>query len=299
MIASAYPSLERFFADLYRPRRLLGCAAGTIRQYHLVLASFARFLGRTPEVSDLDEDIISEYLAWMATGHARATVWNHRKMLMALATYAQKKGLLASVPDVARIRLPRSIPTSYTVSEIAQLLEAARSQTGFIDGIPAGSYWFAFFLTAYDTGARASALWALQWSDWREPFFLFRAETQKQRADQMLRVAPDTARALAAIRRGTGLVFPWPLKRRAKYNRIRRIFRDAGLPHGRKDLLQRIRRTTATLMHQAGGDATAQLGHSSDTITRMFYLASQDATQACDLLPRPSVPVADRQRRLF
>jgi integrase len=46
----------------------------------------------------------------------------------------------------------------------------------------------------------------------------------------------------------------------------------AGLPTDAKSKFQRIRRSHATHLHIAGGDATASLGHSSDSITRRHYL---------------------------
>ena len=302
MIASAYTSLSAFFADCYVPRRLLGGSPATIQQYNIAIRHFGRFLGRSPAVSDLDEDRISDFLTSFAAGHARSTLWGARNELMSLASFAQRKGLLSEVPDVPAIRPIRRVPQAYNVADIARLLAAARGTTGKVGSVPASLFWPAFFLVLYDTAARASATWALTWKDWTTgtDALLFRGETQKQRTDQLLRVSRQTAAALEAIRfPPRDLIFFWPGCRRVKYLRIKAIFRDAGLPCGRRDLLQRIRRTTLTLAHRLGVDATAQAGHSSDAITRQSYLDPSGQLQAADVLPRPILPTADPQRLLF
>ena len=251
-------------------------------------------------VSDLDEDRLSEFLEWFLDGRQPSTVWSARKHLMALAAYAQKKGLLHEVPDIAKIRRESRAPQAYGIDDIVRLMAAARGVEGEISGVPAPSFWSAFFLAAYYTGARWSPLWALEWADYQPPFLLFRAEHSKTRKDQLLKVSPQCIDALEAIRKPERkIIFDHPHKCRARYNHVRMIFIAAGLPHGRRDLLQRIRRTTLTLMHRAGGDATFQAGHADSLTTRRYYLDSTDSLYAADVLPPINLPTTDRQARLF
>lgn len=266
----------------------------------MLLRQFCRFLGRPALIIDLDEDRISEFLAARLRSHAAITVDRERSKLLALANYAHRRGTLAEVPDVMRVRVLRRSPTSYNLRDIGRLLSVSRGVEGEISGVPAGRFWTALILTVYDTGCRSGAAWALRWADWQPPTLLFRAETQKQRADQLLRVSQQTADAIEAIRQpARDLIFTWDRCPMLRYRRVAEIFKAAGLPHGRHDCLQRVRRTTATLMHRAGGDATAQLGHSSSAVTRRHYLDTAGQLQAADLLPRPVVPMPDRQSRLF
>jgi integrase len=300
MIASAYPDLASFFTQLYQPRRLIGCSAQTVEQYRALILRFGNFLGRAATLPDLDEDRISEFLAWFSAGHRPATVAGTRSKLLALAGYAQRRGLLSEMPDVSPIRQLKRAPQAYTVEHIARLLAAARGTTGSIAGIPASLFFYCLFVLAYDTGARSGAIWALAWTDYDPPLIIFRAEHAKNKADQILRVSAETVRALAEIRfpeRTT--IFPWPFSVPYRYRRLKAIFAAAGLPNGRRDLMQRIRRTTLTLMHNAGGDATLQAGHSDPRITLQHYIDPSGRPQAADILPRPVLPMADRQRRLF
>jgi integrase len=289
VIRSAYPTLSAFFAEFYRPRRLLDGSPLTLQQYAVTLRKFSAFLGRPAQITDLDEDRLTEFLSTL-TGHLSAcSVNSARKHLLALANFANRKGFLAEAPDVAKVRLPKRIPVAYTAEQIGQLLSACRDIKGLINGVPGTLFWSAAFLVLYDTGIRAGPLWLLTWGDWQPPSLLVRAETQKHKADQLLRVREQTAEAIEAIRQPPrDRIFDWPYSDRIKYVRIKRIFKSAGLPHGRRDLCQRIRRTTATLMHDAGADATTQLGHSSDRITREHYLDQSHTVQAADVLPEPT-----------
>jgi integrase len=56
------------------------------------------------------------------------------------------------------------------------------------------------------------------------------------------------------------------------YGHLRYVLMNAGLPYGRDCMLHKLRRTHATHLHMLHGDATASLGHDSDTMTRGYYL---------------------------
>jgi integrase len=283
-------TLRGFFDQVYRPRRLLTGSEGTIVQYGVAIRHFARFLGRPALLADLTEKPIGDFLMSFSRGRQPGTVWSARKNLLSLAAYAHRKGLLAEVPDVAPVKRLHRAPQAYTVADIERLLAAARQATGDVAGVPAGLFWSALFLVAYDTGARSTPLWRLEWTDWRPPCLLFRAENAKTRQEQLIRVSPQTAAAIEAIRKPERkLIFACPWERRQRYNRLRWIFQAAGLPSGRRDLIQKIRRTTATVMFENGGDPTRQLGHASDSMTRAHYLDPSHAQQACDVLPRPRI----------
>jgi integrase len=297
----------QFFSEVYRPRRLLGGSPETIRLFLMTIRHYGNWLGREPLITDLDEDRISEFLAYRAElGLSLETVWTERKHLVALGNYAHKRGLIAVAPDVERIRTFRRAPQSYNVEDIARLLAAGRECRGVICGIPARLFYPALFLTAYDTGGRAGGLWSLRWQDYDErgPILLFRAgipgQTMKQTSDLVIRISDQTAFALLRIRKPEReMIFPWDKSPPMRNYYIHKILIAAGLPHGRRDQLQRIRRTTATMAHNLHVDATAQLGHTSDVVTRRHYLDMSNQKQAADVLPRPTISSNDPQLRLF
>ncbi len=280
--------LVKFFDDYYRPnKRLMDSTAGI---YGVTLRSFARALHRQPILDDLTEDKINKFLCHYSRGHRPDTTRTLRKHLIALATYAHKRGLLTEVPDVPHISATNRMPEAYTPEEMSRLIEAAKSTPGWHQGIRRSRILLAIILVAYDTGQRGGTIKRLLFSDIRPdiPAILFRAGlTGKQRHDQLLRISESTLEAIEAIREPEReFIFYTVMCSATWYSQIRKTLKRAGLPFGRRDQLQRIRRTTATLMHRAGGDATMQLGHSSDAITRRHYLDTSADLQAVDLIPR-------------
>jgi len=71
--------------------------------------------------------------------------------------------------------------------------------------------------------------------------------------------------------RETSKVFP-QMHVTSIYGHLKLLLKATGLPTGRNCMFHKIRRTHATHLHIAGGDATASLGHGSDVITRGYYL---------------------------
>ena len=70
------------------------------------------------------------------------------------------------------------------------------------------------------------------------------------------------------------------------YNRLNRLLKAAHLPTDRRSKCHRVRRTHASYLTAAGGDATQSLGHSSPKTTAGYLDPRICGTQrAVDLLP--------------
>lgn len=304
MIVSAYPTLENFFVSVYRPRRLLGCSAPTIKHYQVAIRHLDRFFCRSVTLADIaDEDRAVEFMEWFSVGRRPATIATQRSQMVALLSYAHRRGLIAAVPDIPRVPQLQSAPNSYSVKEVHRLIKAAMGAEEDVCGIPASFYWTANFLISYDTGVRTRALWNIETCHLQLPAIVFPPENMKNRKGQVLRVSPSTAKAIERILKPTRqILFPEPWCAATRYRNVKAFLTAAGLPHGRHDMYQRLRRTTGTMTHNAGGDATAQLGHSTDAVTRQSYLDQSNNVQAADLLDHPwadSIMESDPQQKLF
>jgi integrase len=210
--------------------------------------------------------------------------------------------LISEAPDVSRVKLYERLPEAYTIEEISRLVDAAGHIQGNFSGVPGSRFWPALFLTAYDTGGRSGAIWSLVWSDYRPAIsaILFRAEIQKQRRDQLIKISGQTAAALEKIRTPErNLIFDVGRCSQMRYYYVRKCLKKAGLPHGRNDQLKRIRKTTLSIMHSLAVASPPQAGHSSDAVTRRHYLDLSNQKQAADILPRPNLASNDPQLRLF
>jgi integrase len=308
MIARNDPYLRDWFSDFYQPRRLILCSPSTLHKYDVTFNHYERWLGRKARVSDLEEGKISSHLIDFAVGRAPYTIAKQRSQLLALAGLAYKKGFLDEAPEVMPIRTPHRKPNALPLENMRRLLVAARDVPGEISGIPAAIYWPCVFLIGYDTSHRAGGIFGIRMNDLRmeQSAIWFRWERNKSKKEGLYRVREET---LTEIKRMLSpqreMLFPEPWKcEGTRYNRMKSIFKIAGLPTGHSCYTQKIRRTSATEMHKRDGDATAQLQHSSDTVTRKWYLADdEDTVQAADLLedilPRPTISSNDPQLRLF
>jgi integrase len=290
--------VQALFDSLYRPRRLPGRAARhpTILLYRNLFRSFAQFLARPPLVADLDEDTLAAYLAWLTRRKlSNYTVNLHRARLLSLASFAWRRRLLDTMPEVARLPEWETERTVYSPQQVALLAAAARQVRGLHLGLPRSQFLVAAVLLAYDTGLRAGALYGLRLADVDMAAMTVTARdvTQKTRKTQRLRFSPQTAAVLASIMQPPReLLLPWPATVDSRYYWLHRLLRLAGLPDTRRDLWQRIRRTTLSLADRYGADAVRQAGHSDRRTTERYYLAEPDWVEAADVLPRPPLGMA-------
>jgi len=286
------PLLE-FYQGVYRPRRLPGAATGTDKNYRASFSQFGEFLGRTPLLTDLTEQKLSLFLAWLIATHYATTSNQIVKRLMALARYAFRKRLLTEEPEIQYLQEPKRIPRAYQTREMSEILIALAKASGEIAGIPAAYWWVALYQVVYWTGLRKEAALSVLQSDVNltEGTLFVVAEAQKQKADQFFRLHEDCVSAIRQIwlpqRR---LLFPWEKTEGTFYRHLHGLLAAAGLPHSRRDLLQRVRRTTYTYSKLGGIDAGHQLGHHSDQSAHYEDTTITCRRQACDVLPRIGLP---------
>lgn len=266
-------TLTTFFEATYSPLRLVGCS--NHHQYAVQIRHLRRFLEREPELSDFHDDTLTRFLGWLGSGRSAATVNKARTHLLALWRFAARKKLVAEYPDVVKIKEPERIPRAWTVEQVKILLAATTLMHGRYGSIPAPDWWQAFLRVLFDSGERASATLAMRWSwiDLDSGRVTIPAEYRKGKvkdASYILRTA-----AMEALRkiRGPGEdVFPWPLCRASFFLHFGKLLRRAKLPSDRRSKSQKMRRTFASHLESAGGNATQALQHSSRSVTERSYL---------------------------
>ena len=109
--------------------------------------------------------------------------------------------------------------------------------------------------------------------DLQRRWVFIRAESQKQRADQVLRISEATADYLAAIwQPERELVWPLDCSRATFYRHADAIFGAAGLPHDAKSKFHCLRKTSLSYTAAAYGRAAAcdKAGHSSMAMTDRY-----------------------------
>lgn len=277
-------------AAKYRLRNLRSATKSSLRLWEIALRLFDRYLERPATADDLTDDTFAGFIVWRRRTAAAATVNRDLVSLLALWRWCHRMGHVDRWPDVALEKVPERTPLAWTRDEFGALMRAARAATGNIGCIPAARWWPALLLVLFDTGERIAAVMALQWQhvDLDQCWILFPAETRKgQQRDSLVKISDDTADALRRIR-GRGDVFPWPYCTAYIWRRYGDLLKQAGLPNDRARKFHAIRKTTASHLEAAGGNATEALRHQHRKTTQA-YLDPRivKPSQAVDLLWRP------------
>jgi integrase len=289
-----------FYEQTFRRLRLKGRSIATDRQYRVQLRHFDRFLERPATLADLDDDVVSAFLADRADKVSQETANKARNHLLALWRFAARKRHVDQFPDVESFKERKRIPQAWSHAQLAKLVETAyrgdhlkKERFKLPSGeIPLNLWWTALILVLYETGIRIGAALKLRTTDidLENGRLFVRAEIQKQFADQAFTLTPQTTailRQFAKVERD--LLFPWGLCPSTFYHHWRKLLLAAGLPTGRHCGPHRIRRTTATMaeLHIGRGTATGILGHSSAHVTRAYIDSTKlPDTRVGEQLPR-------------
>lgn len=287
-------TLDEFFTRVYRPLRLRGRSENTARLYGCLLRQFARWLERPATIADLsDELLLAAFLDHRAERHSPWTVEKERAQLVSLARLAFERRLIDRLPACPATPLPLRTPTSWTTAELNRLFAAARGRQGFVGGMPAGHWWATLLLLALESGERIGALIQCSRDDLRGELLTVPASARKgRRADRVVSLSPELVTALqTAAAPGRPELLWWPLNRGYLWDRLRGILAAAGLP-GKRVGFHQLRRTGASMLNAAGGNAAEYLGHgvgSGEKVAATWYVDPRlrPRPPAWTLLPRP------------
>jgi integrase len=307
------------FENLYRPLRLRGRSPATARLYGCTIRAFGKWLGREPELRDLDELVLARYLEARAGQVAALSAEKERSQLCALAGLAWERRLIETKPQCPPGAIPDRVPHAWSLDELRAVMAAAADPATYADrrsgrprlfpqqpaAAPAATpadaikarFFGAILPALYETGERIGAMLEARIEDYERPHLVVRAEARKGRKrDRVYRLTDATCdRIEAAIGgRADGRVFVWPWTHTLLWREFGKAVKAAGLD-GRKRLrFHQIRRSAASHYAAAGGDAVEMLDHSSPKITKRWYLDPRlvdRGVRPCDVLPpifRPS-----------
>jgi integrase len=284
MVERLHQPLNDYFEKVFWPRLRLKNSARTERLYRLTLARFGEYLGRLPLVSDLNDDTLIGFLgSRIDAGLAPRTAGKDRWCLMAIANAAARKRHIPEFLDVPPIDAPDVSPDAWKAGDLKKLLDACRESVGMLGQALARDWWQAYHYTALVTGERTEAMLKTEWSmlDTATGWLRLPATIRKGRKKPADYRLPDVVMAYVMRLHGRTERFifetPWKWPKtgivpQSFYNAYTRLLKRAGLPTTRKFKPQRMRRTFASYLEAAGGNATEALGHSSRRVTKQSYL---------------------------
>ena len=265
--------LRDFFQNIYRPLRLLNRSKRTDQLFRYSIRLFGETLGRPATLDDLTDIAVAQHLQRLLEQKRKpAGVNKERRQLVALWNLAAKKRLVDQFPVLPTVHEPEQMPKAWTTEELWRLRMSCNMQPGVYCGVPARLWWVALHHVLFATGERIAAVMQLRWKDITGNVVVFPAETRK--GSKRASVATLTPAALAAIdeicKPQRELVFPWPYTSNYIYRTYRVILQRAELEHDSRSMFHRMRRSHATHLKAAGGDATASLGHASPVTTSRY-----------------------------
>ena len=270
-------NLLTFFREHYKPTRLLGKSQRTVVLYEYSIRLFGESLGRPATLQDLNDLVVAKHLQRLCDAkRSPASVAKERAQLAAIWNFAARRRFVEFFPELPPIVSPTPIPKAWTEEQLNKLFEACRRRKGKIRGteIPKCNWWYALHQVMWDTGERIGAILQLKWDDFEHPWLTIRAEYRKGRQrESLIRLHDQTANFLEwKLHRHNEMIFPWPYSGTYVYRKYNQVLRDAGLPTDSRSKFHRMRRSFASHLYAAGGDATSACGHASEKTTRKSYL---------------------------
>jgi len=288
MISKAHPYLLDVFRDRFAPQYLRGKSKHTQKLHRTTLEWFERSIGHRATPKDLTDENAAIFLHWVETQPGRngkprdpRTINNRRSYFFCFWRWCARKGLVPTWPDVAPLPEPEKNPTAWKLHEIAEIFRACRQSgdrpvKGVGSDIPAKYWWQALHYIWWDTGERTSATLAIKlaWIDFETGTLHIPAAYRKGRKKPATyRLKAKTLAMLNKIREPQReLLFDFQQSDDLFYKRYEELLQYAGLPFDRTCKPQKMRRSFATHLEAAGGNATEALNHSRRSITKQSYL---------------------------
>lgn len=288
MVSKSHPYLLDVYRDRFAPQYLRGTSKHTQKLHRTTIEWFGRALEKRPTTADLTDENAARFLLWVESEPGRngkprdpRTINNRRSYLFCFWRWCARKGLTPCWPDVAPLVEPEKNPTAWKLSEISEIFRACRQAgplpvKGVGSDIPAKYWWQALHYIWWDTGERTSATLAIRmaWIDFESGILHIPAQFRKGRKKAATyRLKEKTMNMLRKIREPQReLLFDFRQSDDLFYKRYEELLQFAGLPFDRTCKPQKMRRSFATHLEVAGGNATEALDHSRRSITKKSYL---------------------------
>lgn len=264
--------LDTFLDTVYVPLKLRGRSPESVRLLRHAINQFSLHLGRPAVLDDFDDLTVSQFLAARAARLSPNSVARERSGLLAVWNLAQARGLVRLRPLVAPELIPERTPRAFTEAELGRLWASCGQVRGYVGPVKAGVWFQALLGVLFYSGERITAVLRVQKTGWSRPWLAVPAEARKGSRKPATYALPDHVADLVdqVSRHDEPVLFFWPASDTALRERWKVITRRAGLGDGPEVQFHALRRSFASWLAAAGGDARAALGHSSEKVTRRY-----------------------------
>lgn len=254
-----------------------GLTAESERQLRMSVNAFIRFLERSDiSLSDLSHSLLNAWQDANPEGWAPKTMHRRINDVLGVWSYAYAIEETENEPKRLRIRFPRiphRIPDAWTLDELRTMLDACGTYDECLpNGIYKSDVLRATIYCGFYTALRPSDLLSLERSSLR-PNGSPICQAKKHGSQLLVTVPPWLIDFLndhypPAVRRAVG----WPYARPYFYDLWKSMLRRAGMPYGKREGLQKLRRTAVSHGEAIAKGYGSQLaGHADTRTTRRHY----------------------------
>lgn len=244
----------------------------TERLIRTSIKHFAAFLDRIPEVCHFTDKQIAGYIQHRRKlGRAEATIEREVAKLMSLWRYAAAKGF--APPHTIRLKKAKvDTPVAFLKWEVRALFRAAKKYRATIGGAPGNIVMLSILGVCFDTAERIGALEQVEWSDVNLRGRWITIRSRKNGGRTLTReLRRSTAKQLRLLAE-CGVSKPFGFVHRGTlYHHLENLLKAAGLPTDRRHKFHCLRRSHASYVKAAGGDARESLDHADEAMTRVRY----------------------------
>lgn len=282
-------TISAFFEHVYCLEKEL--RPSSAQQVELTLAALNNWHGSELRLSELSDDLANRWIKHQLEKAQLSpkTVKRRRGDFLAVWRYAWNHQLCEPPLRIRNVTVPRRVPDAWPLSALRKMVAAARELKGYYpNGIKRSHFWEMFIRIDYDTALRLGDILSLPAAIARTGRFTVLQgktlrEIHKRLRDSTIEVC---RRSLPPERE---ILLDWPYRREQLWVHWREmILLPAGLPAGRREGPQKMRRTSASHFARLHGREAARrhLGHSFGSVADEHYLAP-DIADGEALLPPP------------
>lgn len=270
-------------------------STGAAEQLHYSVVAFERHVGGSPDIDDIDEEVICDFIRDRCRMNSQMTASRNVANIMTILRWAKRRGhRTADLPDIEPVKVDKKTPIAWGIGDLSSIIEICGLLPGMMRDTrtPCRIWWRSLILFLYDSGARISAAVSVARSDVSitDKFVVLRPECSKTGIEQVVGIGDDTADMLRSLlaSHGDETVWHYPWHRRKLWVDLHAILKAAGVDQ-RGVGFHRIRKTHATqVVSILGWEAgRVSLGHTDEKMTRRYVDPRQLPRKPIEL-PRPS-----------
>ena len=283
-------SLRTILADY---AAITGIQPDTRRLHEICLTHLERFLGHEPLVADLTDLTYARFVAWRSPRVAHETLRGDCNKLLALWRWcAGGKRRWCDAPEVKAPAPSHRLPQALDKEQLERLWKVAQVYPRLVGTLPGNVVLTAWLYVLWDTSERIGAVHQIRRDncDLRDGWIMIEPEHRKGGSQgRLYKIRPATVRALERLLAVYPGDQPFAECSLCNYYKHWPVLRaEAALP--RWATPHTFRKSHASHLTAAGGDARASLGHSSDVVTVRHYIdprISKRGVEPCDVLFDP------------